>query len=429
MDGTRVRAAAVLLLVALGGVAGCAKTGGQSTAQSAPKEISFLTFETPNLNAQYWDNAIKRVTDAHPNIKVKKLVSPTVDRTGYAKQLLASGQMPDVMIAISPSGFAESGSLYAWQPDELKDFLHPDSGAIGGKIYQLPANSQTIPDIFYNKKMFAEAGITTLPTTYAGLLDVAAKLKAHGIKPFVVGGGKDAFASELALTGLVSSEVYGQKPDWMTQRRAGKTKFSDPDFRAAATQFADLAAKGYIDRKDVTRDYAATQDAFLAGDGAMYPMGCWFAAAADGKKPNFDIGVFDWPSVDGKLRVPVYTGGGLVVSATAKNLAEAREFALAFQLDKTNNDNAVRSDGLFPAIKGYEPPSDIGPVYTAMYQLYRQAVEQNAIVNAFAWETGDDGLKQGMTDKVYASARDLITGDKSVADVCQYLDSEWEKAT
>src|SRR2546430_7406650 len=46
-----------------------------------------------------------------------------------------------VMIAISASGFAEAGNLASWSKDELKDFQYPEEGAINGKIYQLPANT------------------------------------------------------------------------------------------------------------------------------------------------------------------------------------------------------------------------------------------------------------------------------------------------
>ena len=95
------------------------------------KTISFLTFETPNLTPAYWDAAIQRVTAKNPDIKVRKLVSPTADgRTDYAKQLLTSGQFPDVMIAVSPAGFAEAGALYAWSPSELKDFVYPTANPI-----------------------------------------------------------------------------------------------------------------------------------------------------------------------------------------------------------------------------------------------------------------------------------------------------------
>src|SRR5438552_3441616 len=191
-------ATALAAVVALG--ACTVKDTSNSSTGGAKKEITFLTFETPNLTPQYWDAAIKRVTTKYPDISVKRLVSPTADgRTAYAKQLLQSGQFPDVMIAVSPAGFAEAGNLYAWQPDELKDFVFPTANPIKGKYFQLPANTQTIPPVYYNKKMFADAGVTSTPKTWADLLDAAGKLKAKGTTPFAIGGGKDGFASSMIL--------------------------------------------------------------------------------------------------------------------------------------------------------------------------------------------------------------------------------------
>jgi hypothetical protein len=88
----------------------------------------------------------------------------------------------------------------------------------------------------------------------------------------------------------------------------------------------------------------------------------------------------------------------------------------------------VKSDGLFPAIKGYTLPSDVGPVFKAGYDLYTQALDQSAVVHAFRWETADDGLLPGMADKVDQAAQDLITGRKTVAQACAFLDAEWTKA-
>lgn len=244
-------AAAVLTAA---GLTACT-VGEDKPPAAGKKEISFLVFETPNLTPAYWDAAIKRVTDKYPDITVKKLVSPSQDRTAYAKQLLASGQFPDVMVAVSPAGLAEAGNLASFTADELKDFEFPNNGAVKGKVYQLPANTQTIPITYYNKKMFADAGITATPKTYAELLDAAAKLKAKGITPFVVGGVHDNLGPTFAA--IVGTEVYAKNPNWMHDRRDGKVKFSDPEFKAAATKLADLAAKGYIDKKDVSRDYAA----------------------------------------------------------------------------------------------------------------------------------------------------------------------------
>jgi ABC-type glycerol-3-phosphate transport system substrate-binding protein len=424
---SRLGVALLAACVLAGCTVGESDDGGGSAG--AKQEITFLTFETPNLTPQVWDAAIKRATDQHPDITVKKLVAPTQDRTAYAKQLLASGQFPDVMVAVSPAGFAESGNLYAWTPDELKDFACANCGAINGKVYQLPANTQTIPMVYYNKDLFQKAGVTAEPKTYAELLDAAAKLKAKGTTPFVIGQGHDSLGPTWA--GIIGTEVYAKNPNWMADRRSGKVKFSDPDFKRAAAKLADLAAKGYIDKRMLSQDYAAAQAAFLGGKGAMYAMGNWFAAAADNPKdkPKFGVGQFFWPSDDGKTVVSAFTGGGLSVNAKAKNLDAAKKFALAFQLDKTNLDNSTKNDGLFPAIKNYTPPADSAPVFKQGYELYTQGQTGNAtVVPPFGFETGDAGMPPGVVEKWDSSMADLVTGKKTPDQVCKFLDSEWEKS-
>jgi multiple sugar transport system substrate-binding protein len=434
MQRFRFRTIAATLLTTALAVSTAACSVGETT-QSGPgsgkgkTEITFLTFETPNLSPDYWNAAIKRVTDKYPDITVKRLVSPTADRTAYAKQLLASGQFPDVMIAVTPAGLAESGNLYDWKPGELKDFVFPDGGAINGKIYQLPANTQTIPDVYYNKSMFKKAGITSTPKNYQDLLDDSARLKAKGYTPFVVGGGKDSFPSVLPLTGTVGTDVYRTDPDWMLQRRAGKVKFDEPDFVGALDKVKKLADKGYIDKKMISLDYAATEQAFLKGKGAMYPMGSWFAAAGDNSDIKDNIGVFSWPTDDGAPLVSEYTGGGLSVNAKSKKLDAAKKFALAFQLDKSNLDNSAKSDALFPAIKGYLPPADMGPVYTASFNLWTEALKNKQTVKAFSWETGGDALLPGLDAKAQAASQDVILGRKTAKQAAQQLDTEWQKAS
>src|SRR6266498_1738213 len=78
---TGMRRSLALGAVALLAVSAAACSVGSNTGStsSGDKEITFLTFETPNLTPAYWDAAIKRVTDKNPGIKVKKLVAPTAD--------------------------------------------------------------------------------------------------------------------------------------------------------------------------------------------------------------------------------------------------------------------------------------------------------------------------------------------------------------
>ncbi|MFI6497300.1 ABC transporter substrate-binding protein [Nonomuraea typhae] len=404
-------------------------SGGQAPSGGS-KTVSFLLFESPNLDAAYWDAQIKRATDAVPGITVKKVVAPSAgSRDEFAKQLIASGQFPDVHVGLQDIlGFAPS--LYAWTPEDLEDFECTTCGAIGGKVVQLPTNTQTHSNVYYNKDLFEKAGIAAPPRTYAGLLDAAAKLKAAGITPFVIGGGPDAFASTLAWTGVLTTDVYGKDPAWMRMRREGKVKFTDPGFKAATQKFADLAAKGYIDKKDLSRDYGATQTAFLEGKGAMYPMGSWFASPGAGDNPanKIKIGRFTWPGDTGATKLAAFTGGGLTVSAAARDLDAAKRFALAFQLDTANLDASVKADALFPAIEGYTPP-EMGPVFTDSYQAWSDAKAAGATVPSFGWEAGDDAMPPGMKEKWWASAQDLISGKKTVDEVLRYLDDEWDKSS
>ncbi|WP_285591033.1 extracellular solute-binding protein [Herbidospora sp. NBRC 101105] len=404
--------------------------GGASASAGGKVELSFLVFETPNLNAAFWDAAIARASAKVPEVTIKKLVTPNIDRTAYAKQLDAAGNLPDILQSVNPAGFAQAGKLAPFTDDELKNFIAPKAGAIGGKVYQLPYNTQVIPVVYYNKDMFAKAGITQTPTTYQELLDISKKLKDGGVTPFIVGGGgADTWADMYPLTGTVATDVYKKTPDWLLQRAQGKVKFTDPDFVAAAKKIEDLAKNEYIDPAGLSRSYADTEQAFRDGKGAMYPMGSWFATSADANKPSFEVGAFPWPTDDGSPVTPTFTGGGTLVSATAKNVELAKKWALAFDEDKENNDAFVKADGSIPAIKGYTPPADMGPVYNATVAIYQKGMQEGSIYDAFSQEAGDGALPPGLADKAALGVQDLITGKKNAQQFAEFLDDEYAKAT
>ncbi|MFG2525548.1 ABC transporter substrate-binding protein [Streptomyces sp. NPDC048527] len=424
---TRTAALAGALLLA-GCTAGSSGTSA-SKGNGDKVTLTFLTFETPNLDAKYWDTAIARASAKVPGVTIKKLVSPSADRTGYAKQLDSTGQFPDVMIGLNPAGFAEAGKLAPWTDKELATYKNPHANTYGGKVYQLPYSAQTTL-VYYNKKDFAAAGIDTPPRTYRELLDDSAELKKKGINPFVVGGGgKDSWADMFPLICTVATDVYKKTPDWLSQRAKGKVKFTDPAFVAAARKVADLADKGYIDRAGLSRSYADTEQAFRDGKGAMYPMGSWFSASADTKKPDFDTGVFAWPTDQGAPALPGVLGGGMTVSSKSSDVPLAKKWAKAFMEDQKNLDAAVKADGLIIDIKGYSPPGTMGPVYKKTLAAYRQAQKDDGIVNSFSQETGDGSLPPGLADKAAAGVQKLIGGRMTDRQFGAYMDEQWDKAT
>lgn len=418
-------AAATLLTLAL---TGCTSGGKAANAgdPSGTVELTMLTFETPNLPATLWDAAIARVAQQVPGVKIKKLVTPNVDRTTYAKQLASSGQLPDIMMAVNPQGFAEGGQLAEFGKDELKDFASPESGAINGKIYQLPTNAQPQSLLYYNKGDFTKAGIQTPPKTWAEFLDACAKLKAKGITPIAVGGGgQDTFAGMYTWVGTVGTDVYLQNPEFSQQIKDGSKKFDDPAFVKATDKVAQLASRGYLDKQGTSRSYADHEKAFRAGSAAMYPMGSWFATSADNDKPKFEVGVFAWPSDDGKAVVPNLTGGGLSVSAKAENVDLAKKFAIAWTKDKETSDAFTKADGTFNTIAGYQPPSDMGPLFTETLAIYNKAVQDKTVTPALSIEQGDNGLPADLTVPTQQLAVELLNGKSDAKAVVTKLDKEY----
>ncbi|NJM09194.1 extracellular solute-binding protein, partial [Candidatus Gracilibacteria bacterium] len=375
-------------------------------AAAAATELTFLVFETPNLNAEYWDTNIKTVTDQIPGLTIRKIVSPDVDRTKYAKQLLASGQLPDIMSAVAPQELVSASALRPYDPQFLEQLTSPMYGAIDGKQYQLPIGGQAIPLVFYNKAMFEQADITAEPETWAEFTAVVDKLKAAGLTPLLHGGGKDPWSSSFTLVSLISADVLGQDPEWVQKRKQGQVSFADPAFKGALTKFKTLVDSGAFNEGGLGIDYGQLQDAFLAGEGAMYPMGTWFIAAEATADKEFEVGVFPMPTESGDVVVPVHPGGGLVISATTKNPELAQQFALLWSTDQTLLDVGVKADAIFPSVKGYSVPEWVSPLFKESYALY--STQPTAF--AFAWEQGDQASIPGMVDEYHKTAQALLLG-------------------
>ena len=78
-----------------------------------------MVFETPNLPAEFWDDAIARTVEEFPQFKINKIVPPNVGSMGdYLKQLQATDQFPDVMMSnFAVAEFIEAGLLLPFEEE------------------------------------------------------------------------------------------------------------------------------------------------------------------------------------------------------------------------------------------------------------------------------------------------------------------------
>jgi ABC-type glycerol-3-phosphate transport system substrate-binding protein len=402
----------------------------QSSKAQESAKLVFLTFESPALTAKLWDDGITaalKTVPADSNVTVQRIVSPGIDRTTYAKQLLASDQFPDLLQSINTQEFIDADLLTPWDSKWIEEnFIIPDGNALGGKVWQAPTNAQIIPFVFYNKDIFDKVGIKP-PTTWDEFVTAGKKVKAAGYKALLTCGAKDAWCTSIALSGVVSVNVLGTTPDWVAQRKAGKVKFSDAEMSGAFDSYKMLVDEGIIDSGDLGIDYATANQTFLEGNVAMYPMGSWFLQQAS-KEAKFNVGIFLMPRNGGKVIVPFNVGGGTHVSAKSKYPKEAMTFAQAFALETSFLAALIESDSAFPLIKGKTLEDYHVTVSDLFKEGYSYADKDDSIqVDAFAWVNNDSALIAGITDEVAKTAQNIILG-KDVKTEMERLDELWDKA-
>jgi multiple sugar transport system substrate-binding protein len=112
--------------------------------------------------------------------------------------------------------------------------------------------------IVYNKAIFAKAGITKIPTTFAEFLDVCARIKAMGIYP--INGHNDSWGSFVwfeNLVGAYDAQLY-------TNLCNGTEKYTGNRMREQMAIYKDMLDKGYFTAPN--RDFIR---AFAEGECAM----------------------------------------------------------------------------------------------------------------------------------------------------------------
>ncbi|MCO6004238.1 extracellular solute-binding protein [Actinoallomurus purpureus] len=303
--------AAALLL------AGCTSAGpassGPATAISAgashaPTTISVWTFNhLPNEVAAF-TAALNRLHAKFPWLTVKFV--PNKDDAAFAKAV-AAGDPPDVFVAAAPDNvgkFCANGTVadlgpYLSSAKVNTAATFPAATLVytkyQGKQCALPLLTDAF-GLYYNKKMFAAAGITTPPKTLSELAADAKKLtvkNADGsIKTFGFVSRSDYNANRYLYTGVQSaSRFYGGD---------GKATFAtDPKWQQMLQWDKNLNdsygpgnAQKFVGRYQPHAD--DTSNPFLTGAAAMEFDGEWHIGEIDTAKKGLDYGVAPMPVLD-----------------------------------------------------------------------------------------------------------------------------------
>ncbi len=335
--------------------AGASASAVPATA-AAPVTLTFWHNYGTEANAAVTESLVKAYTAVHPNVTINIVSQPADNYFALLKAAAIAKTGPDILtmwtglFALQNQGFLEPLNQYI-SSDVLKTFkgidwcskdLALDKGAIC-----VPLDNQSYNG-FYNKALFAQAGITTLPTTWDELYAACEKLKAKGIQPFAYGtGGQALNAGFYPYYDLSYMMMMYSVSDWKKLYN-GQIPWTDPAIVAQLAKWAALKTKGYTNEDVLTNTESVAQ--FEAGKAAMTLEGTWDIKEFQDKMGD-NVGVFLPPFVDQPLKgVVEFPGNGFGITSYSQHKAEAADFLK--WMATADAQKLIADGGLIPTVEG-----------------------------------------------------------------------------
>ncbi len=342
---------------------------GAVSAQE-PVTIQWWTiFTTPPEMPALAETLAQEYMDANPNVTIE---ITHLENEAFKERLatvMQSGDPPDLFQSWGGGilwNFAEAGLLRDITPELTAE----DSGwqnsfttqaalnlyAYNGAYYGAPWNFGAV-GFWYNTRLFEEAGIEAVPTTWTEFLAVVQQLKDAGITPIAL-GGRDKWPGHFWWVYLAIREG-GQAAFEAAYNRDGT--FADAPFVAAGERLQELVALEPFQPDFLGLGYG--DEAALMGNGqaAMELMGQWAPGAQRGNSesgdglPEGELGWFPFPMIEGGAgdASDVLGGGdGIAVGANAPD--EAVDFLQFLTSPEVLTRFVELNTGVIPTVAGAE---------------------------------------------------------------------------
>lgn len=326
--GACVAAAAGGLLVGLSTTASSAATRAHTSSTVTLK--FWNAYNTTDKEASTIANVIiPKFEKENPGIKVDSVVIPYSDLLTKFLAAAAAGNPPDLMRSdiawvpqLASEGVLADLSGQKWFEQLAKGALPGplSTNKYQGSYYGIPDDTNT-QAMFWNKALFAQAGLSGPPTTLAQMFRDAAKLtnKAKGQYGMCV-DGTDIWN--------VSPWVWSNGGSFTNNGLTSATGHMD----GHATQSALQRLINLYNAGDICPAFAGGAGAtsgeagFPENQDAFYISGPWMASTYNALKPKPDYGIALFPKGH-HGSVSVVGGEDIVLAKGGKNPADSAKFA------------------------------------------------------------------------------------------------------
>ena len=324
-----------------------------------------------------------------PVLKTRLIAGDPPDTFQLHAGLEVEGYDPERYLEPVDDIFAEMGLEAVFPPDLLTMLKYK------GHYWGVPVNIHRSNILWYDKSIFAEAGLTP-PTTWDEFWAVADALKAKGIVPIVMGtsGGWEApHVFEDVLAGTCKAEKY--KGLW-----TGEVQWTDPCVTEALETFKRMLT--YVNPDHPALSWDGAGHYLIENKGAMMIMGDW---------------------TNGWFMAMGYEDYGWAPPPGTKGIFVALSDTFALPVKAPNRDNAIAwlkvcgsKDGqiAFNTKKGSIPArTDLTPEDKALFNPYLQSCMEDWARDAIVPSPihGMAAIESWVTDLKDAITLFVTTGD------------------
>lgn len=283
-------------------VAGCGSSG--SSTSSPTGTVDFWTLQDPTNSVQ------KAAVDTFNKGGKGKVTLTVIASDGYKDKLrtgMGSSKMPGMFFSWgggSLDDYVKAGKLVELDGMLGTHFLRSAlaAGKVDDKLVGIPCRGTQPVFLFYNKKVFADAGAQP-PTTYAELQKLVKVFKKKGVTPFALAGNASSSWTELMWIEYLVDRLAGPSLFWKIQD-GDWSQWNDPAVLKTARMVKELVDSGAFGKNFGSVNYGpgGTSTLLNKGKAAMVLMGSWEYATQQSEAPDFaknDLGYVPFPSVEG----------------------------------------------------------------------------------------------------------------------------------